>query len=197
MTTLTKNEVATFVKNALKSKDVPKMKRAVAIYDKWENNAIGGNYLDKLPNDILDFIKTKIPLKTCDKIKLYSSNKKQKHLTFKFADDKFGVREMANNYYYKKRLSMLWINSLKKKLNWVVGEEMFINTKCNVDNYFFVYYHREKDLNRYCPYDLEIDAQGYLYGSYWEKTTESYVRVKLNCKYNDIQSSSLSSLSLE
>jgi hypothetical protein len=61
-TTLTKNEIATFVKNSLKSKDVPKMKRAVAIYEKWANPVnIVGNYLDNLPVEILDIIKEKIP----------------------------------------------------------------------------------------------------------------------------------------
>ena len=187
-------QVINFVKKALKSKDVPMMKRAVAIYEKWENNAIGGNHLDKLPNDILDFIKTKIPLKKCNKIKLYQFEAKHKQyeedpdffsFTFTDANNNIAKREMGNPLFYKKRLSMLWINSVKEKLNWVVGDEIFINTRDKVNNNFIAFSRKTKCIYKKCPYDLEIDKQGYLYGSYWKKTTESYVRVKLNCRYND------------
>ena len=61
MTTLTKKEIATFVKKALESNNQAKGLRAVALYDKWEKSPKAGNNLDKLPDDILDIIKAKIP----------------------------------------------------------------------------------------------------------------------------------------
>ena len=176
----------TFVRKAYNTDDDAMKARAIAIYDKWETNAIGENYLDKLPTENLDIIKTKIPLKKCNKVILKISNMKEKYLIYYFTDanTKFAMREMAV-CLDKKKLSMLWINSLKKKVNWVVGEELFINTKCNCDNYFYAFFQKEKDPDRNCPYDLEIDTQGYLYGNYGDRATESYARVKINCKYND------------
>jgi len=187
MTTLTKKEVITFVKNALKSKDVPKMRKAVALHEKWLKSPKAGNYLDKLPNDILDFIKTKIPLKKCNKITLFTDDDDDTDsLTFTFADkdEKFANREMGCNHYELKRTSMLWINYVIEKANWVDGEELFINIKCNCDNYFYAWFHKDTEVN--FSDDFKIDTEGYISGRYFEPYKFGYVFVRLNCKYNDL-----------
>jgi len=106
---------------------------------------------------------------------------------------------MTNEHHYKvenRKANFKWLEKIKDKCNYEIGEEIYILTKSNSSGYFNCYYSKNKKND---SYDMYIDKRGLInvkqfvypfrnYEAYESKYNEggmlSYF-VRPTCEYND------------
>ena len=121
-------------------------------------------------------------------------------LVYKQNDGKTEIIDLDKEYGNdtKRTYNMMYINDIKKHYNWKIGDVIYLNTKQNSNNNFYIMRgwkdtldcERQEDKN--C-FDICIDSDGYVckrfYNHYSNKesvviTNWSYV-IRLDCIYND------------
>ena len=89
-----------------------------------------------------------------------------------------------------KRIYQMWIKNIREKMNWKVGEKIYIFTKSNCSQYFNVWCSKDKkDIgfaniiidrngfasNRYYNmYSLDDDKDDEIYGSFFVRSNSAY-----------------------
>ena len=105
---------------------------------------------------------------------------------------------MDNDYSgaYGDKTNMLWIEDIKKHYNWKTGNCIYLNTKQNCDNAFYVMrgwgepYERTEDLK--C-YNIAIDVDGFVIKRFYQHySNNETINIKKydfvarpSCVYND------------
>ena len=105
---------------------------------------------------------------------------------------------MDNDYSgaYGDKTNMLWIEDIKKHYNWKTGDCIYLNTKQNCDNAFYVMrgwgepYERTEDLK--C-YNIAIDVDGFVIKRFYQHySNNETINIKKydfvarpSCVYND------------
>jgi hypothetical protein len=105
---------------------------------------------------------------------------------------------MDNDYSgaYGDKTNMLWIEDIKKHYNWKTGDCIYLNTKQNCDNAFYVMrgwgepYERTEDLK--C-YNIAIDVDGFVIKRFYQHySNNETINIKKydfvarpTCVYND------------
>jgi hypothetical protein len=105
---------------------------------------------------------------------------------------------MDNDYSgaYGDKTNMLWIEDIKKHYNWKTGDCIYLNTKQNCDNAFYVMrgwgepYERTEDLK--C-YNIAIDDDGFVIKRFYQHySNNETINIKKydfvarpSCVYND------------
>ena len=111
---------------------------------------------------------------------------------------------MSNEHHFKVengKANFMWLEKIKKKCNYEIGDEIYIFTKTNCDGFFNCYYTKNKYLHNCQKYhNMYIDKRGFVnveqyvypYLNYQQYQTEyndmaiaSYF-VRHTCLYNDM-----------
>ena len=67
---------------------------------------------------------------------------------------------MENEYLVARRgrkLNLMWIEEIKMRSDWKLGEKIYIETNCNSDGNFYCWFSKNKQHN--C-YDFEVEKNG-------------------------------------
>ena len=69
------------------------------------------------------------------------------------------------------RLDLMWVEDIKKRAEWVSGEELYVRTKSNCDGTFYCWYERNKLASQFCDYIIE--KNGYVAKRYFNNYTSN------------------------